>query len=75
MKDSHPAIESSRVGLCATCVHCKLVRSDRGSVFYRCSLSEHDSHFPKCPRLPVLECSGWKERDGDPDQPGVRVGL
>lgn len=48
------------VGLCATCVHVKIIRSDRGSVFYRCGLSDTDSRFPKYPRLPVIQCSGYE---------------
>jgi hypothetical protein len=35
------------------------IRSDRGSVFLRCSTSECDPTFPKYPRFPVLECSGY----------------
>src|SRR5690349_21381804 len=56
------SMEHSRIdpGLCATCSHCKLVRSDRGSTFYRCTLSDQDSRFAKYPRLPVLTCVGWK---------------
>jgi hypothetical protein len=47
------------VGLCATCVHLRMVRSDRGSAFYRCLLSARDPRFPKYPRLPVLACPGY----------------
>jgi hypothetical protein len=36
------------------------VTSDRGSVFYLCELSKVDPSFPKYPRLPVLECRGYK---------------
>jgi hypothetical protein len=43
-------------GLCATCTHKKLVISDRGSHFLRCT----NPHLPKYPRLPVLSCSGFK---------------
>jgi len=46
-------------GLCETCLHMRLIRSDRGSVFRQCQLSFADTRFPKYPRLPVLECSGW----------------
>ena len=46
-------------GLCATCAHVETIRSDRGSVFFRCSLSDIDPRFPKYPTLPVVECSGW----------------
>jgi hypothetical protein len=46
-------------GLCATCTHVAVVRSDRGSVFFRCKLSEVDARFRKYPALPVLKCDGW----------------
>jgi hypothetical protein len=52
-------------GLCGTCLHARVVRSDRGSVFYRCGLSDGDPQFPKYPRLPVIECAGWKRADYD----------
>jgi hypothetical protein len=51
---------SSTVGLCATCVNMKIIRSDRGSVFYQCLLSNKNPEFAKYPRLPVLRCAGWK---------------
>jgi hypothetical protein len=49
-------------GLCESCVHARLIRSDRGSVFYLCQLSLKDARFPKYPRLPVLECAGYREK-------------
>ena len=48
-------------GLCATCRHVRVVRSDRESVFYLCELSFVDARFPKYPRLPVLSCEGYVE--------------
>ena len=48
-------------GLCASCLHARLMRSDRGSVFYLCELSKVDPRFPKYPRLLVLSCSGYAE--------------
>jgi hypothetical protein len=50
-----------KAGLCASCLHSEIVRSDRGSVFYRCGLSRTVPDFPKYPRLPVLICAGWSE--------------
>ncbi len=50
-----------RAGLCATCRHMREVRSDRGSVFYQCTLSATDLRFPKYPRLPVVACPGYEE--------------
>jgi hypothetical protein len=55
--------DSQNVGLCGTCEHMKMVTSDRGSVFYRCLLSEKDPAFAKYPRLPVLRCSGWQRNE------------
>jgi hypothetical protein len=51
-------------GLCETCLHMRLVRSAKGSVFRQCQLSFEDARFPKYPRLPVLECSGWMPSQG-----------
>jgi hypothetical protein len=48
-----------RAGLCATCVHARRVESARGSEFILCELSAIDPAFPKYPRLPVIECSGY----------------
>jgi len=50
----------SHAGLCATCLNSKIVTSDRGSVFYRCMLSDENPEFARYPRLPVLTCSGWE---------------
>jgi hypothetical protein len=46
-------------GLCAACIHARIVRSDRDSVFYRCQRALSDPNFPKYPRLPVLTCRGF----------------
>jgi hypothetical protein len=48
------------IGLCATCRHARVIRSDRGSTFYLCRLSFEDASFPKYPRLPVLACPGFE---------------
>ncbi len=50
----------SEAGLCASCRHCTVIRSDRGSVFYRCELHRTDPRYDKYPRLPVLACSGYQ---------------
>jgi hypothetical protein len=50
----------SQAGLCEHCAHMREIKSDRGSTFYRCALSDVDSRFPKYPRLPVLQCSGYR---------------
>ncbi len=49
-------------GLCADCQFVRLVRSERGSVFYQCGKSFEDARFVKYPRLPVLQCPGYEKR-------------
>ena len=64
---------SMGAGLCETCEHAQTVVSDRGSTFLRCGLAAGDPRFPKYPRLPVLQCEGWKKRETDKSpqrQPG-----
>ena len=51
------------VGLCGACVSVRLVENRRGSVFYRCGLSEEDPRFTKYPPLPVLTCPGFVATD------------
>ena len=48
-----------RIGLCASCQHARIIRSDRGSVFYQCRLAAANPRFPQYPRLPVLTCEGY----------------
>jgi len=36
------------------------MKSDRDSTFYFCERSASDPGFPKYPRLPVLQCSGFE---------------
>src|SRR5260370_33864982 len=50
-------------GLCADCLHARRVESERGSVFVMCQLSVTDASFPKYPRLPVLSCAGYLQKD------------
>jgi hypothetical protein len=58
MADMTPA--GQPVGLCATCVHQKIIRSGRGSTFSMCLRSRQDPAFPKYPRLPVTACRGYE---------------
>ena len=51
------------IGLCASCMHQKLIRSGRGSEFSMCLLHRTDVSYPKYPRIPVLECRGHEPRD------------
>jgi hypothetical protein len=52
--------ELRRAGLCGICVCGRLVRSDRGAVFYQCARHEIDASYPKYPRLPVMACRGFE---------------
>ena len=52
----------SPVGLCADCAWGRHIVSAKGSEFWLCGRSEVDTRFPKYPRLPVLQCSGYEER-------------
>ncbi len=47
-------------GLCAECSYARIVRSDRGAVFYRCQRALSDENYPKYPKLPVLKCPGYE---------------
>ena len=42
-------------------------RSERGSEFWRCSLSDRDERYLRYPALPVDECEGYTPRE--PDEP------
>lgn len=50
-------------GLCAGCVHRRLLASDR-SVFLRCNLADSDPRFPRYPPLPVRACAGFEANAG-----------
>lgn len=70
MSDRRPAADLADLptapGLCATCIHRRLVASKR-STFLRCGLAEVDPRFPRYPPLPVVECAGY--RRGEPVEP------
>jgi hypothetical protein len=53
-----PDPDSGSVGLCARCKHVRIIRSDRGSIFYLCRRSATDPSYPQYPRLPMLFCRG-----------------
>jgi hypothetical protein len=55
--------EPTRVGLCLTCIHMRRIESARGSTFYLCQRSMTEPEFPKYPRLPVLRCQGYEEKE------------
>jgi hypothetical protein len=49
-------------GLCATCAFAKVMTSDRGSTFLRCTHPD----LPKYPRLPVLACDKYTAKGDIP---------
>jgi hypothetical protein len=50
-----PAVTS---GLCASCVHARVIASDRGSRFLLCERSKTDPSYRRFPPLPVVRCEG-----------------
>jgi hypothetical protein len=60
---------ATRFGLCDRCVHQRLVRSGRGSVFSLCERSRTDDRYPKYPRVPVAACPGFTPRQPHEDPP------
>jgi hypothetical protein len=55
-------------GLCATCVHLRLLAAR--SVFVFCGRSETDPAFPRYPPLPVRVCAGWRRAE-ESEAPGA----
>jgi hypothetical protein len=55
-------------GLCAVCVHARVVTSGKGSTFLLCRMSETDPRFRKYPALPVVRCDGFERAPGESRQ-------
>ena len=51
-----------KAGLCADCMHARLIRSDRPSEFYLCAMHAANPYFSKYPRLPVTRCTGYEAK-------------
>jgi hypothetical protein len=49
----------ARVGLCATCMHARTIRSAKGSEFWLCEAAKTDPRLKKYPPLPVLRCPAF----------------
>jgi len=54
------AAVASWAGLCARCLHARLIVSGRGSRFVLCERSKTDARFPRYPPLPVRACAGFE---------------
>lgn len=52
------------VGLCAHCLHARIIQSTKSSRFYLCGLAASDEQFTKYPRLPVTACTGYESAEG-----------
>ncbi|HEY4612743.1 MAG TPA: hypothetical protein VII11_07140 [Bacteroidota bacterium] len=65
MPQNAPTINA---GLCERCKHARVVESTRGSAFSLCELSATNPRFPKYPRLPVLSCSGFEEKENPSEE-------
>ncbi len=56
-------VSGPNAGLCETCKHRRLVPNTRGSVFSLCERSRTDPGYPRYPRLPVMRCAGYEQRE------------
>jgi len=56
-------------GLCDSCVHQRIVRNTRGSVFSLCRRSRDEPEFPRYPRVPVVQCGGHETRRNADEPP------
>ena len=57
---AHP----TQTGLCNSCIEAERTGNDRGSQFVLCALSRTDQRYPRYPRLPVVNCDGYRPAAG-----------
>jgi hypothetical protein len=50
-------------GLCGACVHARVIRTARGTVFRLCERSTTDIRYRRYPALPVIACAGFERAD------------
>ncbi len=60
--DAPAVARAARGGLCAACVHARVIPSARGAVFLRC---DHPD-LPRYPTVPVIACDGFTWRGAAP---------
>jgi hypothetical protein len=65
--------EEERAGLCFSCRNVRRIRSDRGSLFYRCQKADTDPRFARFPVLPIKSCAGYKPEPSEPEENTVKV--
>jgi hypothetical protein len=51
-------------GLCDSCREARIIHSDRGAAFLRCSRADRDPAYARYPVLPVLRCPGYSRVPG-----------
>lgn len=56
--------DRDRVGLCAGCLHARVVSTPRAD-YWLCGLAAGDPRFEKYPRLPVSRCGGYEAKGED----------
>ena len=59
MDDSAKAEQARRWGLCASCVHARVITNDRGATFVQCGLAKEDPRYARYPAVPVRMCAGY----------------
>jgi hypothetical protein len=47
-------------GLCLSCQHAKISRTNRQTVYLRCTRAAWDDRLDRYPRLPVISCVGYE---------------
>lgn len=62
MDDSAKSEHARRWGLCAACLHARVVPTDRGVEFVQCSLAKEDPRYARYPVMPVRRCDGFVVR-------------
>lgn len=48
-------------GLCGTCASMRDVVNENGHHYFLCNLSKMDVRYPKYPKLPMVNCDGYKK--------------
>lgn len=56
-------------GLCGSCVHARVVESDRGSRFWLCRAAASRPSMPKYPPLPVRRCDAFEPAEPEGREP------
>jgi hypothetical protein len=51
--------DTSHIGLCLNCEYARRVKAKESGVYFLCERSLTDPTFPKYPRLPVRQCTGY----------------